>query len=164
MYITFEEYNQLYDQMDEKLFNNLAFDACRVMDIHTTGIDNVAKLRQYSPTDEYDIMVVKRCAAIIIHLMKQIQEAEAAAAISRGYTETEQGLQRRIISRVESGNEAISYSDAKLSNTYIDEAVSDKSVRDKLFADTVLEYLNGVRDRNGVNLLYMGSYPRRRSC
>ena len=38
MYITQEEYTQMYDDMDEKLFNRLYFDACRVMDIHTTGI------------------------------------------------------------------------------------------------------------------------------
>jgi hypothetical protein len=62
---------------------------------------------------------------------------------------------------VEAGNEAISYSETKLANTVIDEAVSDRVARDKLLAETVWDYLRGVEDANGVNLLYMGKYPRR---
>ena len=161
MYITLEEYKGMYDVMDASLFNRLEFDACRVMDIHTTGIDNVRKLNRFPPTDEYNAQAVKHCAAKIVNLLYQIHEAEAAAAMGRGYTETEQGLQRRIISRVEAGNEAISYSETKIANTAIDAAVSDKRARDKLLAETVWDYLRGVEDANGVNLLYMGMYPRR---
>lgn len=164
MYITLEEYTQLYDNIEERLFNRLCFDACRVMDIHTTGIDNVKKLKLYFPTDEDAALAVKHCTAKLIHLLHQIQEVEAAAAMGRGYTETEQGLQRRVISRVEAGNEAISYSETKLANTTIDAAAADKTVRDKLLAETVWEYLTGVEDCNGVNLLFMGKYPRRHLC
>lgn len=161
MYITYIEYFNIYDRIDENLFNRLAFDACRVMDIHTTGIDNVKKLQKYFPTDEYNIEAVKHCAAKLINVLFQIHEAEAAAAMGRGYTETEQGLQRRIISRVEAGNEAVSYSETKMANTAIDAAVANKTDRDKLLAETVRDYLRGVEDSNGVNLLYMGRYPRR---
>lgn len=164
MYITFEEYSEIYDPMEERLFNALAFDACRVMDLHTTGIDNVKKLQKFPPVDEYNARAVKHCAAKIINILDQIREAEVAAAMGRGYTETEQGLQRRIISRVEAGNEAISYSETKLANTAIDAAVADKIARAKLLADTVWDYLRGVEDSNGVNLLYMGMYPRRYLC
>ena len=161
MYITFEEYGQLYDPMEDTVFNRLAFDACRVLDIHTTGIDNVKKLRSFFPKDEYSSQMVKNCAAKLINILKQIHEAEMAAAMGRGYTETEQGLQRRIISRLESGNEAISFSESKMSNSVIDAAVADKSARDNLLAETVWEFLRGVEDANGVNLLYMARYPRR---
>ena len=164
MYITFEEYSEIYDPMEERLFNALAFDACRVMDLHTTGIDNVKKLQKFPPVDEYNARAVKHCAAKIINLLDQIREAEVAAAIGRGYTETDQGLQRRIISRVEAGNEAISYSETKLTNTAIDTAVADKTAKAKLLADAVWDYLRGVEDANGVNLLYMGMYPRRYLC
>lgn len=164
MYITFEEYTVLYDPMEERLFNALAFDACRVMDVHTTGIDNVKKLKRFFPTEESDAEAVKRCAAKLTNLLYQLHEAETAAAMGRGYTETEQGLQRRIISRVEAGNEAISYSETKMSNTAIDTAVADKTARDKLLAETVWEYLRGVSDANGVNLLYLSNYPRRYLC
>lgn len=161
MYITLEKYNAMYDAIDISLFNRLEFEARRVMDLHTTGIDNVRKLNRFPPKDEYNAEAVEYCAAKIINLLFQIHEAEVAAAMGRGYTETEQGLQRRIISRVEAGNEAISYSETKLANTAIDAAVSDKMARDKLLAETVWDYLRGVEDANGVNLLYMGKYPRR---
>lgn len=164
MYITQEEYSQMYDDMDEKLFNRLCFDACRVMDIHTTGIDNVKKLKRFFPTEEDDAQAVKHCAAKLIDTLHQIQEAEVAASMGRGYTETEQGLQRRIISRVEAGNEAISYSEMKAANTVIDTAVADKTQRDKMLAEIIWEYLSGVEDANGVNLLFMGKYPRRCLC
>lgn len=162
MYITYEEYTELYDSdIERRLFNVLAFDACRVMDIHTTGIDNVKKLKKFFPEDPSDAESVKHCAAKLINILHQINEAEIAAAMGRGYTETEQGLQRRIISRVESGNEAISYSETKNTNSSIDAAVASKAEKDKLLANTVWDYLRGVTDANGVNLLYMGAYPRR---
>lgn len=161
MYITQEEYKQLYGEMDSTLFQCHCFDACRVMDIHTTGIDNVKKLKLFFPTAEDDAQAVKHCAAKLVNLLHQIHEAEKAASMGRGYTETEQGLQRRIISRVEAGNEAISYSETKAANTVVDAAVSDKVVRDRLMAETIWEYLSGVEDANGVNLLFMGKYPRR---
>lgn len=164
MYITYDDYCKFYDPIEEKLFSRLAFDACRVMDIHTTGIDNVKKLKIFMPTEEYDVSAVKHCAAKLINILHQIQEAETAAAMGRGYTETEQGLQRRIISRVEAGNEAISYSETKSANSAIDAAAADKTVRDKFLADIVKESLSGVEDANGVNLLYMGRYPRRCTC
>ena len=164
MYITLEEYTQLYDAIDEKAFNRLCFDACRVMDIHTTGIDNVKKLKRFFPIDSDAVEAVKHCAAKLINLLFQIQEAEKASAMGRGYTETDQGLQGKIISRVESGNEAISYSETKTADSTIDFAVADKSVREKLLADTVREYLSGVADDNGIYLLYMGKYPGRYLC
>ena len=164
MYITLEEYSQLYDAIEEKAFNRLCFDACRVMDIYTTGIDNVKKLKRYFPSDSDAAESVRHCAAKLVNLLYQIQEAEAASAVGRGYTETAQGLQRKIISRVESGNEAISYSETKTADSTIDAAVADKTARDKLLADTIWEYLAGVEDANGINLLYMGRYPRRCLC
>lgn len=164
MYITFEEYSDLYDPMDEKLFNRLVFDACRVIDIHTTGIDNIKKLQMFFPTDEYDSQAVKRCAAEIIHLQHQIFQAETAAMESSGFETTEMGMRGKVISSVSAGNESISYATGNTSATAIDAAVKDKTARDKLLAETVREYLSGVQDANGVNLLFMGMYPRRYLC
>lgn len=161
MYITNSEYSDIYDPLEEKVFNRLAFDACRIMDIHTTGIDGVKKLKVAFPTDEDDSGIVKRCAAKIINLLAQIEEAEKSVASARGYTDTERGLQRKIVSRVEAGNEAISYMESTGSASVIDKAVADKTVRDSLISSTVQECLSGVTDANGVNLLYMGPYPRR---
>lgn len=164
MYITYEEYSELYDPIDERIFNRLCFEACRVMDIHTTGIDNVKKLKQFFPEDEADAQAVKYCAAKLINFLDQIREAEVAAAIGRSYTETEQGLQRRIISRIEAGNEAISFSETKAASTVIDAAVADRATRDRMMSDIVWEHLAGLQDKNNVNLMYMGRYPRRYLC
>lgn len=158
MYITYSEYTQLYDEMDEKLFNRVASDAFRVMDIHTSGIDNVKKLRSFFPVNEDDVTAVKHCAAKLINTMSIIYRAETAS----GFESTGHGLQGRVISSVTSGNESISY--ATGSASVIDEAVKDINVRSRLYGNIVLDYLRGVLDANGVNLLYKGRYPRRYLC
>lgn len=163
MYITLEDYKAIYDPIDERLFNNLAFEACRVMDIHTTGIDNIKKLKVAFPAEPDYAETVKRCAAKLVNLMYQIQQAEIAAIENRGYDMTEQGLRGKVISSVSAGNESITYS-ASATSTAIDAAVKSRTERDKLFANTVWYYLSGVEDANGVNLLYMGRYPRRFVC
>lgn len=165
MYISYEEYSELYDGMDSMQFNHFSFDAFRVMDRHTTGVDNVRKLKSYFPTDESDAQAVKRCAAKIIHTMHQIQQAEATMASGRGYESTEHGMRGKVISSVSAGNESISYSTGgSAGESVIDLAVRDKHTRDKLISDIVREGLSGVADANGVNLLYMGPYPRRYLC
>lgn len=164
MYITIDEYSELYDPIEKRSFNRLAFDACRVMDIHTTGIDGLKKLKRFFPTDADDAEAVKRCAAKIINLMHQIQSAEESAMQAAGYESTESGMRGKIISSVSAGNESISYATSGSAATTIDIAVKDKAVRDKLVADTVRESLSGISDANGVKLLYMGEYPRRYLC
>lgn len=165
MYITYEEYSNIYDPMDENIFNRLAFDACRVMDIHTTGIDNIKKLKCFFPVNENDAQAVKHCTAKLISLMDQIRQAEIAAFQMRGAEQTEQGLRGKVISSVTAGNESITYATSSSAmTTAVDAAVKDKTARDKLMAETVWEYLRGVEDANGINLLYMGRYPRRYLC
>jgi len=158
MYITFPEYTALYDPIEEKVFNRIAFDACRYLDRATAGADGVKKLKVAFPTDEDSVAAVKRCAAKVVNILHQIQEAESAAAMGRGYTQTANGLQGKVISSVSAGNESVSYSTAA-AKTAIDSAVADATVRGKLIFDTIQGYLSGVADANGVNLLYMGRYP-----
>lgn len=158
MYITYSEYAELYDGIDEKCFVRLATEACRVMDIHTSGIDNVKKLREFFPENAEDVAAVKFCTAKLINTMHTIGQME----LSSGYVANGQGLQGRIISSITSGNESVSY--ATGSATVLDEAVKDINVRSKLYADIVCMYLRGVLDANGVNLLYKGKYPRRYVC
>lgn len=164
MYLSFDDYTAIYDPIDEKVFNNLAFEACRVMDAQTTGIDNVKKLKRFFPLDEDDAEAVRRCTAKLVNTLYQIQRAEASAMESIGYESTDMGMRGKVISSVTAGNESISYVTGNSSSTAIDAAVKDKTVRDKLVADTVREYLSGVSDANGMNLLFMGRYPRRYLC
>lgn len=158
-YIALSEYNELYDPIDERLFNRFSVEASRIMDIHTTGIDNVKKLKTYFPTDEDDAEAVKHCAAKLIYTLNQINQAEVTALESRGYESTDQGMRGKVISSISSGNESISYATGgNASATAYDAAAKDRTVRDKLLAEIVWDYLRGVSDVNGVGLLYMGVY------
>lgn len=160
MYITFDDYIEMYEPMDEPLFCRLVFDACRLMDKYTTGIDNIKKLKRFFPTDEDDVQAVKHCAANIVNILYQIHQAETVAAESRGYESTSMGIRGKVISSVTAGNESISYSTGgNAFGTVIDSAAKDKTVRQNLLSDTVREHLSGVQDANGVNLLFMGRYP-----
>lgn len=160
MYIQHEEYTVLYDPIDQKLFNRLSYDACRYLDRLTTGIDGVRKLKVAFPVDEDSADSVKHCAAKIVNILLQIQEAEKSASMGRGYIQTENGLQGKVVSSVSAGNESVSFSSGGNQKIAIDAAVSDLSARNNLIFSTIREYLSGMTDANGVNLLYMGVYPR----
>lgn len=157
MYITYNEYTALYDPIEEKVFNLLAYDACRHIDRHTTGIDGVKKLKIAFPTDEDSAEAVKRCAARITNLLVQLMEAEKSASMGRGYAEADNVLRGKVISSISSGSESISYSMTK--DTSIDKAAADQGEASKLICATIRDYLSGVTDANGINLLYMGRYP-----
>lgn len=159
MYITFTDYTALYDPIEEKVFNRLAYDACRHIDRLTTGIDGVKKLKIAFPEEEDAAAAVKHCTAEVVNLLYQIQEAENAASLGRGYIQTANGLQGKVVSSVSAGNESISYSAGSAQKTAVDVAVSDVAVRRKMISGIVREHLSGVADANGVNLLFLGRYP-----
>lgn len=159
MYITYSEYTALYDPIEEKVFNRLAFDACRYLDRVTTGLDGVKKLRVSFPEDEDSAAAVRHCAARVVNILYQIQEAEHSASLGRGYTETANGLQGKVISSVSAGGESITYAAKSGSGTGIDAAADDPAFRTRMILNTVCEDLSGIADANGVNLLYMGVYP-----
>ena len=160
MYIQFQEYAAIYGPVDPTAFNRHEYEARRQLDRLTTGIDGVKKLREYFPTDLDDAKAVKRCAAAVIHFLQKTQEAEQTASMGRGYVETENGLQGKVITHVSSGNESISYS-ATAQKTAYDTAAADPAEKNRLITNTIRDYLSGVSDANGVNLLYMGRYPGR---
>lgn len=158
MYIELNDYVKYYqDCCDFQSFDRLSMEACQRLDHHTTGLDGVKKLKAAFPTDEDDARMVKYCACKIVHILGQIEAAEAAMKNARGYEKTERGIRGRVITSVTAGNESISYSAGGGSTaTLIDKALADKSVQDKLITDTIRECLSGIRDANGVNLLFMG--------
>ena len=161
-YIDYEFYTSLYGEIPEADFNRLSWEACRKLDVLTTGIDNVKKLKVAFPTDEGDAEAVKRCACALVDILYQIKQAEETAKSASGYIETENGLQGKVISSVSAGNESISYAVGKsaTAETWIDKALSDSAELDKKIDGTIREYLSGISDANGVNLLFMGEYPR----
>ena len=158
-YIRRDYYVGLYGEIAEGDFARLSWEAERYVDLHTTGIDNVKKLRRFFPQDEDDAELVKRCVARLTNFLHQIYVAETAALAAAGYEATEQGMRGKVITSMSAGNESISYSTGAANTTAIDAAVKDKKTRDRMAGEIIWEYLAGVEDANGVNLLYMGRYP-----
>ena len=145
------------EEITERDFSRLSFEAFRVMDDMTTGVDGFRKLRYMYPTECYDAEAVRRCAYEIIRMMHQIEVMEASA----GYVTREDGtVMNKRVSSVSSGSESISYVNGGTSGTAIEAAVADRDARRALFSDTVKKYLSGIKDAHGVNLLYMGVYHR----
>ena len=153
-YVTFEDFNGMYPgEISVEEFKNLEWDARRVVDAHTTGVDNVRKLRVAFPEDADDAEAVLRCMCTLINLMHKIGAVEK----HRGLELREDGMVRGgVVSSVSSGSESISYATG---GTAIDAAVSSISERNKLYSQIVKHALSGVCDANGVHLLYMGVYP-----
>ena len=161
-YIDIAYYSALYGALPDPDFSRILWDAERLMDKYTTGVDNVRKLSVAFPTEEYAAESVRRCCAALINTMHQIEQAATAATRARGYIETENGLRGKIISSMSAGNESISYSaNNSATMTDIDRAVSDPVARENMLHKIIKDNLHGVTDANEVNLLYMGPYPRR---
>lgn len=162
-YIDYEFYQSLYGrEVNEIAFTRLVWEACHRMDACTSGADNVKKLKVAFPTDEDDAETVRRCAAALVNVLHQVEQAEKEAQSAQGYVTREDGtVMGKVVSSVSAGNESISYSTSGNSGTAtrITSAVSDPAARERLLNETVAEYLSGVSDANGVNLLYMGRYP-----
>lgn len=162
MYVDYEYYKSLYgsDAVSEAEFNLFSWGASKKIEHYTTGADGVKKLQVAFPTDEEGQEAVKRCLCALIELTSNIVQAENNAKANTGYIEKEDGtLLGKVITSISAGNEKISYSAGEASATLISRAVADKTMREQLFRDTIKEYLSGVTDANGVNLLYMGTYP-----
>ncbi len=158
-YVTYDYYKSIYgeESMPETDFNRLSWEACRKVDTLTLN-----KLKFAFPTDEDSSEAVKRCVCKLIEIAYQIEAANKRVSEGQGYTIDEStGLMvGKTITSKTSGSESISFSaKGESGSTLIDVVLSDKSAQDKLYMDTIQEYLAFVPDANGINLLYAGSYP-----
>lgn len=163
-YVDYEYYKSLYGEKaaTEDVFNRFSWECCRKLDLHTTGIDGIKKLKIAFPTDEDDAEAVKRCMCKLIQISNDLEIARERVASAQGYIEREDGtVMNKLVSSVSAGNESISYqnSGSCTGATLVDKALADKTVEEQLYKDAIYEYLSGVTDANGVNLLYMGQYP-----
>lgn len=162
-YADYEFYKTLYGEksVSETDFNRLSWDACKKIDAATTTVDGIKKLKIAFPTDEDDSEAVKRCLCELINILYKLEQAEERVNASQGFVQREDGtVSSKLVSSVSAGNESISYSTNNISAaTLIDKALSDKTVQEQLYRDTIAKYLSGVTDKNGINLLYAGRYP-----
>ena len=162
-YADYEFYKTLYGEksISETDFNRLSWDACKRIDAATKTVDGIKKLKIAFPTDEDDSEAVKRCLCELINILYKLEQAEERVNASQGFVQREDGtVSSKLVSSVSAGNESISYSTNNISAaTLIDKALSDKTVQEQLYRDTIAKYLSGVTDKNGINLLYAGRYP-----
>lgn len=164
-YVDYEYYKTLFGEKAilEQDFNRLVWDSCKKIDNATTGVDNVKKLKIAFPTDEDDAESVKRCVCELLTIAYKIEQAEARVETSQGYITLEDGtvMSKQVASK-SAGNESISYvtSGSSGTATLIDKCLADKEAQKQLYDDKIRNYLSGITDANGVNLLYMGIYPR----
>lgn len=149
MYFDYADYVKFHNDISETEFPRYQFMACRELDIHTTGLDGYRKLQEAYPESDYDIQAVKACGCEIAHTLYRIEESQGDAINSDG------SMKGRVISSVSSGSESISY--AVNGNIYTEAGASNvaKSALIKAVCD---KWLSGIKDKNGVNLLYMGRY------
>ena len=136
--------------------------AQKKLDNATTGIDGVRKLKHAFPTNEDDAETVKRCLCALLMLAYNIEQAEKRISLTKGYVENNDGtLKGKVIKSMTSGNESVEYSlfGGSSEKSMLDVVVADKNAQEKLYFDTIKEFLSGTLDNNGVNLLYMGRYP-----
>ena len=146
--------------MPETDFNRLSWEACRRVDTLTLN-----KLKFAYPTDEDSSEAVKRCVCKLIEISGQIEAANKRVSEGQGYVldEATGAMRGKTITSKTSGSESLSFSaKAEGGSTLIDAVLSDKAAQERIYRDTVREYLALVPDSNGVNLLYAGiPYPVR---
>lgn len=160
-YVSYEYYKSLYGEgsISETDFNRISWDAEREIDKATTGIDNVRKLQVAFPVCEYEAETVMRCVCNLIQTMYQIDLASKSMVDGIGYEKTEGGMRGKVISSVSAGSESITYGNGLTMQSTIGKAVSDVKERGRIYREIASDALSGIKDANGVNLLYMGKYP-----
>lgn len=157
-YVNFEAYKAIYGEIDETAFNRFSWDASKILDSETSGVDGYRKLKYAFPTDEEDAETVRRCACVIINTMYRVEKAETAAQSS--FVERGDGtVVGKVVSSVSSGSESITYSANTGASTVVDKVASGALDATELYRSTIRKYLSGIQDANGVNLLYGGAYP-----
>ena len=149
-YITLEQYTELYDTIPAADFNRLAWDASKMIDNLTTGVDGVRKLEVAYPTADDAVI---RCACRLVFVLYQIEQEEQSMTASSGAVGS---VSAGMVSSMSSGSESISFKN--VSSSYLT-AAADPEAKRKLCNNIIREYLAGEVDANGVNLMYGGVYP-----
>lgn len=144
-FVDYEYFKNLYgaDAIDEQTFNRFLWKAEHIICDATTGIDGVCKLKCAFPENEEDVEAVQRCVCELIELSAKIE------ILNSNLTDG------KVVKSMSAGNESISYETGGL----VGGVVSSKKAQSKLFLETIETYLRNTKDKNGVNLLYLGVYP-----
>ena len=147
-YLNIDKYRSLYGEITAPEFARLEMAARRKLDNLTTGIDGVKKLQIAFPTNEEDVEIVRHCMAALVSLMRTAEHSQKAA---QEIVTTENGMHSNVITSISAGSESIHYASIG--------SATSAAEYEAMYIRTVKDFLSGIKDANGVNLLYLGRYP-----
>lgn len=143
----YAEYAALYTEgPGENQFERFDWQARRIMDRATTGVDGVRKLAAAPPVEPCAAQAVLRCEAALVRLLWRAEQEESYVGQKDG------SVTPRVVTAITAGSESVSFAQHQA-------AAGSVAEREALYNEMVAGYLSGVADANGVNLLYMGRYP-----
>ena len=140
-------------------FPRLSRKAAHMMDVVTGN-----KLRFAFPKIKADTTAVKDCLCELTDFLYNVEQYNATAMQGVGTVQQSDGTVRgKVVSSISSGSESVSYSVGGNTNSSISEAAkSEKALEEAVYRMTRMS-LTGIRDANGVYLLYAGlTYPGKR--
>lgn len=142
----YAEYAALYpDGPGEEQFGRFDWQARRILERATTGVDGVCKLTAAPPVEPDAAQAVARCEAALVRQLWRTERQEEPLVRPDG------SVASGPVTAISAGSESVSFAQPA--------AAASRADREALYGETVAEYLAGVADANGVNLLYMGRYP-----
>ena len=157
VYAEYSDYTALYGtDISQTDFNRLVYDASSLVDHYVTTVDGVNKLKFFFPTDEDDVEAVKRCTCALVNTQYQVEQIQSSAGVIQHEDGTVTG---KTVTSISSGSESMSFASGSSSASVLSEAAKSEAVREELITSQVFRYLRGHKDKNGVNLLYVGVYP-----
>ena len=146
-------------EIDEHLFNRAAELAARELEC-ACGSDGAPPLPCRAPEGTPAREALAACELELIDAIVSMWDATATAAAARGRVEDENGMHGGVIASVSAGNEFVSYKSSAALESVVERAAADVNVRAAWVASLIRAHLSGVRDKNGVPLLYGGRYER----
>lgn len=160
LYADYQYFTELYgSDIPEQIFNRLIWTASKILDHMTTGVDGYKKLENAYPVNLDDDEAIKRCVCELVQFAHDIEETKKAL----GYVTNVDGtINSRMVASRSSGSESISYTTGgnAVGKTAAASAAGDDDLRRNMQVAIVRQYLDGVKDANGVNILYLGRYPQ----
>lgn len=155
-YTNYEFYTTEYygDAVPEEEFPKYIERACDRIDSITFD-----RLVDGSPSDQRANVRVQKAACAVADVLYQIDAVRKASIETVGTIKREDGsVTGKQIASVSSGSESISYVTGTngTGKDIYSQAAMNKQVENVLVRQVATEYLQGVADNNGVNLLYAG--------
>ncbi len=142
-YADYEFYKNEYfgDTIAESDFPKWADRASRQIDVFT-----FRRLLSAYPEDEYTDKQIKLCMCELAEKMMETDKYLKASALNEeGHAAT--------VKSVSAGSESITYTTGE---TVYASVIKDERSRTAFYRVTLTEYLNGLKDANGICLLYVG--------